>query len=127
MPTKALHFCAHHGCNELTTKQYCARHEQEHADDYKQRRYDTKRGSAQERGYDSRWAKYSKWFLKQPGNQICKLHLPGCKVIANCVDHIQAVTGKDDPKFWDTSNHQAACLHCNTVKGKKKIKGDFEL
>jgi 5-methylcytosine-specific restriction protein A len=54
---------------------------------------------------------------------MCKLELPGCKVFSQCVDHIQAVTGPSDPLFWVKSNHQAACLRCNTVKGKKTIVG----
>jgi hypothetical protein len=29
----------------------------------------------------------------------------------------------DDPLFWDPKNHQAGCLHCNSVKGKSSMVG----
>jgi 5-methylcytosine-specific restriction protein A len=129
MPSKSLRFCLHSGCKNLTRNGYCPEHadeaEQKRKDQFK--RYDQRRGSASERGYDSRWAKASKWFLKQPGNQICKLHLPGCKIVAECVDHIEPPDGPDDPKFWDPDNWQPACIRCNSVKGNKKMKGNYEL
>jgi 5-methylcytosine-specific restriction protein A len=36
------------------------------------------------------------------------------------VDHIDPPDGPGDPRFWDTANHQPACIHCNSVKGHKK-------
>jgi 5-methylcytosine-specific restriction endonuclease McrA len=62
--------------------------------------------------------------LSKEENQLCKLRLDdGCKFVAECVDHIVAVKGASDPLFWEPSNHQASCLHCNTVKGKRTIEG----
>jgi 5-methylcytosine-specific restriction endonuclease McrA len=45
---------------------------------------------------------------------VCQLRLPGCTVIADCVDHTVPSRhgGSDDP-----SNLRAACGHCNRVKG----------
>ena len=122
---KPIHFCKHAGCNNLTSDSFCPLHLSDQKT--KERIEDKRRGSARQRGYTTRWNKYSKWFLSLPDNQFCKLHLDeGCAGIAQCVDHIVPPSSADDPLFWDTGNHQAACIHCNSVKGKKIIKGNFD-
>ena len=121
MPRRPRVPCNYPGCHELIEagQRYCARHKRQ-----EQKRYDDKRGTAAQRGYGSRWRRYSKWFLRQPGNQICKLRLDdGCAFMADCVDHIKPPNGKDDPLFWEPSNHQASCIHCNSVKGRRAIEG----
>jgi len=129
MPSKSLTFCKHHGCNQLTNKGYCEQHmplhEQQKAEANK--RYEKSRGSAASQGYDYAWSKYSKAFLRKPENQICKLHLPGCTIIARCVDHIKPPRNKHDPLFKDPKNHQAACIHCNSVKGHKEMVGTYDV
>jgi 5-methylcytosine-specific restriction protein A len=65
-------------------------------------------------------------FIKHPDNIFCKLQLNGCTNLAECTDHIVPPTGPSDPLFWDKSNHQAACIHCNSVKGHTSIKGDVK-
>ncbi len=130
MPSKSLHFCNHFGCSELTNQRYCPGHMAEHEEQRRDAnaRFDKNRGSAQDRGYDGRWQKYSKAFLSRPENQICRLHLDaGCAVVSQCVDHINPPDGPDDPRFWDKSNHQSACLHCNTVKGHRYLKGTYDM
>jgi 5-methylcytosine-specific restriction enzyme A len=124
MANKALRFCLHPGCNALTTDRYCSAHQ---SDENEQRALsDKKRGNANQRGYTYRWSKYSKWFLSQPGNQICKLHIDeGCTLVADCVDHIDPPNGRDDPKFWQPGNFQAACTHCNVIKGHRKMVGTY--
>lgn len=122
MPTRSLHFCNHPGCSELVTDTYCTEHAVMHV-----KQQDKARGTAHERGYGYRWQQYSKAFLRKPENQICKLHLPGCTILAQCVDHIDPPDGPKDPRFWAHSNHQPACIHCNSVKGHRKLKGEFEL
>lgn len=119
VPNKALRICTYPGCNRLVKSGRCDEHIAIH-----QKLIDSRRGSPTSRGYDNRWYKYSKWFLNQPENAICKLQLPGCTEIAKCVDHIAPPIDKDDPKFWDYSNHQAACIHCNSKKGNRPIKGN---
>lgn len=118
---RALRFCRHPGCVALVSGagRYCETHK---ADEQEaKRRLDERRGSARARGYTSRWNKYSKWFLSLPQNQFCKLHLDaGCAVVAQCVDHIDPPEGPSDAKFWDKTNHQAACIHCNSVKGNRR-------
>lgn len=129
MPSRALHFCMHPGCDELTDKSYCPTHMAEYEQRQKERKaqFDKKRESASKRGYGTRWQKYSAGFLRKPENQICKLHLPGCTLIAQCVDHIDPPDSPSDPRFWDKANHQAACIHCNSVKGHRKLKGTYDM
>lgn len=126
MAIKAMRFCRHAGCAALVggTQRYCDEHK---ADEQEaERRQDERRGSARARGYTARWNKYSKWFLSLPGNQFCKLHLDaGCAIVAQCVDHIDPPDGAGDPKFWDTNNHQPACIHCNSVKGRRRVVGTW--
>lgn len=118
MAIRAKRQCNYPGCHELVTTGYCDKHAKQY-----RIQEDMKRGTANQRGYTYRWSKYSKWFLSQPENVFCKLQLPGCDNIAQCVDHIKPHSGPNDPLFWDRNNHQAACIHCNSVKGRKEIKG----
>ena len=124
MSITARRFCAHPGCAALVSGS--ARYCEEHKADGQQaeRARDQRRGSARVRGYTTRWNKYSKWFLSLPENQFCALHLDdGCAIVAQCVDHIDPPDNASDPRFWDTSNHQPACIHCNSVKGRRKLVG----
>jgi 5-methylcytosine-specific restriction protein A len=118
--------CGYSGCSRLVTppERYCERCKPKAQQQVRQR--DQHRGSAYSRGYDYRWSKYSKLFLANPKNVFCKLQLPGCTNLAECPDHIDPPDGPDDPRFWDTNNHQPACLHCNSVKGHTKIEGKAE-
>ena len=116
MPYKPLRPCLQPGCPELVSKGYCDKHK-------KDKEYDRRRGTANQRGYTYRWQKYSRHFLSRPDNVFCKLQLLGCTNLAECVDHIVPPDGPDDPRFWDPANHQAACIHCNSVKGRRAQKG----
>ena len=131
MPSRAARICVHPGCNSLTYggQSRCDKHQAEHKQSRKESkaRFDEKRGTAAERGYNYDWQLYTKWFLKQPENVICKLHLPGCTLISKCVDHIDPPDGPKDPRFWDKDNHQGSCVRCNSVKGHKCIKGDYDM
>jgi len=100
---------------------YCDKHKKQD-----QRVRDKRRGTPHQRGYSYRWSLYSKAFLRNPDNVFCKLQLPGCTNLAGCVDHKDPPDGPDDPRFWDPNNHQAACIHCNSVKGHRMIKGEAE-
>lgn len=118
MPSKPMRICNHPGCSILVESGYCDKHKKQ-----VQKARDQHRGSAHQRGYTYRWYQYTKVFLSRPENVFCKLQLPGCNNIAECVDHIDPPNGPYDTKFWDTNNHQGACIHCNSVKGRKKIIG----
>lgn len=39
---------------------------------------------------------------------------------AKHVDHILPVSGRDDPLFWDVSNHQPLCHACHSQKTAKE-------
>jgi 5-methylcytosine-specific restriction protein A len=127
MPLKSYTFCKWPGCNKLTREGYCEDHKEAGEKQRKERESKYKRSDYTKLEHTYKWQKYSKWFLRRPENQICKLHLQGCTLIATCVDHIIAPSGPDDPLFWEPSNHQAVCIHCNSVKGRKTIRGTFEL
>ena len=120
MPSKLPRPCTYPGCPALVSEgSRCQEHKAQQT-----RQYDERRGTAHQRGYTARWQRYSKWFLRQPDNVFCKLQLPGCANMAQCVDHIQAPNGPNDPLFWELSNHQASCLHCNSVKGHRTMVGN---
>ena len=124
MADRARRFCKSTGCPNLVAgaSAYCDEHKEIEVE--AERRRDARRGSSRERGYTTRWDKYSKRFLDQPNHQFCALHLDaGCAVVSQCVDHIDPPVDACDPKFWDKNNHQPACIHCNSVKGHRKIVG----
>jgi 5-methylcytosine-specific restriction protein A len=93
------------------------------------REREARRGTAHQRGYTSRWARYSKaWLKKYPlcgmrrdGQINNEYRRPECiargPVQAECVDHIRAASLGG--AFWDPANHQSLCLNCNRVKGIK--------
>lgn len=83
--------------------------------------YDKQRGSASERGYDSRWRKYRLTFLRN--NPLCVECMKNGKLTPSSrVDHI--IPHKGDMKlFWDPKNHQALCEGCHNRKTAKEDGG----
>ncbi len=131
---RTKHFCNAPNCSNLTSERYCDEHkyiqeEQERKRaEYLSKRKDGHKLNSRQRGYSSRWDKYSKWFLSQPQNQLCALRLDNkCARVAQCVDHIKPPSNARDPLFWDKNNHQPACIHCNSVKGHTELKGKFKV
>lgn len=105
MPRKPRKPCGHPGCPALTDNGYCDEHIKLYANE---------RGSAAERGYDSRWRKARSRFLKvHPFCVICKAE--GKLVKATVVDHIIPHRG-DEKLFWDESNWQPLCKRCHDRK-----------
>lgn len=105
MPMKPLKPCKHPECPELTRGSYCERHGSLDVN---------RRASAKERGYDSRWRKASKRFLKQ--NPLCvNCHKDNKLVKAAVVDHIVPHRG-NERLFWDESNWQPLCKRCHDGK-----------
>ena len=77
------------------------------------KRYDQRRGSAAERGYGARWRKYREWFLGHPVNVLCGM----CeRAEATVIDHVDAVDGDSDARFWQPENHLAECRACHSTK-----------
>ena len=79
-----------------------------------QRALDERRGSAHERGYNSRWRKYREGYLRS--HPLCvQCERDGLVVAATVVDHIVPHRG-DTTRFWDRANHQALCKGCHDHK-----------
>lgn len=76
--------------------------------------YDQARGTATQRGYDSRWRKARATFLAH--HPLCVACLDeGRTVAANEVDHIIPHRGNMG-LFWDKTNWQALCKSCHSRK-----------
>lgn len=114
MPTRSPRVCSKAGCGKAAHGRYCAAHQDEG------KAYDRRRGSAAKRGYGRRWREYTRWFLAQPENRLCKC---GCGRLSREVDHIKAVSGPDDPRFWDPTNHQGLTKECHSRKTMGEMRG----
>lgn len=77
-----------------------------------------KRGTRTQRGYDNRWARAARAFLRD--NPLCVHHLEqGRSVPATEVDHIIPHKG-DQALFWDVDNWQSLCKRCHSAKTRKE-------
>lgn len=86
------------------------------AQQHARQQHDRSRGSASARGYGTRWQKYRRWFLSHPVNAICGI----CeRASSEVIDHVTAVSGADDPLFWEPENHLAMCRPCHQTKTLK--------
>lgn len=63
------------------------------------------------------WQTARRYVLARDGYR-CQLHYPGCTLTATAVDHIQEIT--DSGAWYDPTNLQAACTHCNTTKENER-------
>ncbi len=117
MPTKPKKPCKQPGCPNLTTVSYCDDHKKE------ERHYDRQRGTAAQRGYDSKWQKARKGFLSK--HPLCIKCQEQSKVTpAEVVDHI--IPHKGDKKlFWDRSNWQPLCNSCHSKKTRQQDMGSW--
>lgn len=109
-PVAPKHPCGYPGCAALIGgDSRCEMHRVQ-----EQREYDQQRGSSHARGYDSKWRKARKDFLKQ--HSLCvECHRKGILRVATVVDHIIPHKG-DAGLFWDQANWQALCLSCHSRK-----------
>lgn len=110
MPRIPDHPCAHPGCPNLVPHgvKYCEKHTSVHKGEDRPR--------AAERGYDAKWRKARKRFLrKHPLCEECLRQDPPVYREATVVDHI--IPHRGNPRiFWDSSNWQALCKHHHDVK-----------
>ncbi len=76
------------------------------------------RKTVAQKGYGSRWTEYSKRF--RHNNPLCAECLKMGRLTSvehgGHVDHIKAVSGPNDPLFWDTANHVSLCRPCHSRK-----------
>lgn len=116
MPNRSKKLCYKSGCRELTTRQYCEKHEIE----VKQRN-EWQRGNSAERGYDHKWRKARKgYLLLNPYCVECKKN--GDYEPSTVVDHIEPHKG-DQELFWNRKNWQALCASCHSIKTAKEDGG----
>ena len=80
-----------------------------------------RRPTAHKRGYTKRWTKYAKAYLA--ANPFCVCGECDEFTPAECVDHIQPVTGPNDPLFWPPENHQALSFTCHQRKTNTETNG----
>jgi len=103
----------------LTDSGRCPKHKQE-----AQRRQDRERGSAQSRGYDSKWQKAREAFLR--AHPLCQC--PDCDegrkrlTAATVVDHKIPHRG-DIALFWDRTNWQSMSKTCHDRKTAREDGG----
>jgi len=110
MPVAPKRPCAQPGCPALVDRGRCPAHQKAA---YKADR--EARGSAAQRGYDARWRRYREWYLNQ--HPLCAMcEKEGRVTAAVIVDHVVPVQSKDDPRFYDETNHQGLCVRCNAIK-----------
>jgi 5-methylcytosine-specific restriction endonuclease McrA len=99
MPYRGPHIC---GCGKLIPAGIICECQRLRMQE-RNARYEAKRPSARERGYDGKWQVESKAFLALPENRLCAC---GCGRNADMVDHIIPHRG-DKRLFWARSNWQA--------------------
>jgi 5-methylcytosine-specific restriction endonuclease McrA len=98
----------------------------------RRKEHDQRRLSASERGYDAAWSAYSEQLTREI--LFCELCItigketpiaraprerrtPGERQRPiSYVDHIIPVESKEDPLFWERSNHWCLCSACNGWK-----------
>ena len=78
--------------------------------------YDTRRGTARDRGYDKAWDEASKaWRKLHPWCVYCERK--GIHTLAQCVDHIRPI--RYGGLVFDPDNLASSCFACNTAKVKE--------
>jgi 5-methylcytosine-specific restriction protein A len=108
--------CRWPGCPEITKDPsgYCDTHKGQ-----ARRRWDksheAKRGNSRQRGYDTAWEHFRRWFLQQPGNQYChRCKQQGRMVLAEVVHHIIPIKERPDLKLVP-DNCQPLCFTCHEL------------
>lgn len=111
----------------------------EHSRTARTRQWDASRGTRQQRGYGTRWESYRDWheaecFRKQvPRAGLCGARLPGTPETTDSecarlkrvergtvLDHIQPVSGADDPMFFNPAGQQWLCAQCHNRKRQRE-------
>lgn len=126
MPGRAKSICRTPCCGKLIDKPgFCAAHKK--AD---QKQQDERRGTAYERGYDSKWAKARAFYLrKHPLCVYCQREhrLTAATVVDHIIAHRlkEAIDSRDADRiararalFWDSANWQPLCATCHN--GRKQ-------
>ena len=114
VPTRPLRPCHKPRCPNLTSRKFCAVHEQRALELARER--DRQRGSAHARGYNARWERERKAFLEAHPLCMCEEHQARDDAPAgDTVDHI--IPHRGDPVlFWDQRNWQTMTKRCHDRK-----------
>ena len=107
MPYRPKTPCKHFNCPKTVPygEKFCGEHKSLHPERIR---------SAVKRGYNYKWQKASKQFLKE--NPLCIKCLAGGKYTeATVVDHIKPHRNNQE-LFWDRNNWQALCKRCHDKK-----------
>jgi 5-methylcytosine-specific restriction protein A len=87
------------------------------------RKYIDKRPNSNQRGYNYRWRKQSRLFLRK--NPLCVECLKyNITTLATHVDHIKPHRG-DMNIFWDKDNWQSLCTTHHNQKSAREKKGNY--
>lgn len=87
----------------------------------RERIQEERRGTATQRGYDSKWRKARKGYLRE--HPLCvECMKEGKYVPATVVDHIKPHKG-DKKLFWDKNNWQPLCERHHGIKTAKEDGG----
>ena len=109
MPFAPKRPCTWPGCGKLTDSNRCELHRKQ-----ERKEIDKRRGTAAQRGYDSKWhAARTLYLAHHPLCVMC--HAEGRIVAATVVDHVVPHEG-DHELFWDRANWQALCKRCHDSK-----------
>ncbi|MEH7503277.1 HNH endonuclease signature motif containing protein [Neobacillus drentensis] len=104
-------------CPNLSKDKYCDKHKPvEH------KRYDDRRGTAAQRGYDGKWRKARLGYLRK--HPLCvHCEQEGKHTAATVIDHIIPHRG-DKALFWDSKNNwQPLCARHHSIKTAKEDGG----
>nr|WP_090644147.1 HNH endonuclease [Paenibacillus sp. UNC496MF] len=105
MPAKSKRPCGQQGCRNLSAERFCQEHKSS---------TDLQRGTAAQRGYDSKWRKVRVFFLMK--HPLCTRCIKENRITAaTIVDHIRPHKG-DKALFWDRNNWQPLCKSCHDTK-----------
>ena len=133
MATRAKSVCRHPGCGKLIDGPgYCAPHVKQ-----VRQQSDAERGTAHERGYDSKWRKAREGFLRNHPLCECNECLASGRLIASAVvDHtiphrLKEAKDSGDPEaiakaialFWDRKNWKAMSKACHDRKTAREDGG----
>lgn len=79
---------------------------------------DAARGSRHERGYNARWSRFAKLFLKH--NSVCVLCIEQGRLAtpATCVDHIDG-KGPLGERGYDETNLRPLCTRCHNSRSAR--------
>lgn len=106
--------CRHAGCPELVDRGYCEKHKRPNYTE-SQKRYDKRRGTTSERGYDGRWQRIRLQALQRDCYLCRPCYREGRTTVAVDVDHIIPIKAAPDKRL-ELSNLQSICRECHNKK-----------